>query len=639
MKQHNINQKTGFFLKTVLALAVLGFAQGCKKQLDISPVSDYTSASYFQNVGQAQMALYGVYQKLTAASLYGEYLTMYYAIDNDEAKVSGEDDDERRGLGRYKETSSNLILESESNNTYNDLYSGIERANICIDRIPQMAGFSDSTSDDYAKLRQYYGEALALRSIFYFDLIRNWGDVPFTLKPAQVGDDFYLPRTSRDVIYDTIIANLHQAESLVPWQSALPVQETLSKNAIKGIRARIALSAAGYSLRPVNGTVITRTSTLQMSKRNDAARIKELYQIASDECREIIEHGENELNPSFKQLFLNYVLGIIEPKESMFEVGFHTYVNASSSTTPGGGYYGNYNGMYIALGTLFGDDVKTLNGMQVVPSYFYSFDTLDTRMTVTNVAQQITTSTKGTGYGTREGQSLDAISVGKWRMDMLDINAMPMIDTRRNDINYCMLRYADVLLMYAEAENEINNGPTEAAIKYYEEVRKRAFGVAPYGTNSASLIGTTPTDYQGFANAIVNERSWELGHEGWRKNDLIRWNLLGTKLREARSECYKLYNKEGKYSYISDTIWYKPQEINVSSVVDTFKFYYTNRITSRKAYSSKAWLTKLKPDSKTGVSDQIERIGRSFEDNKDELFPIPQTAVDGNPNLEQLPGF
>ena len=74
--------------------------------------------------------------------------------------------------------------------------------------------------------------------------------------------------------------------------------------------------------------------------------------------------------------------------------------------------------------------------------------------------------------------------------------------------------------MYAEAENYLNNGPTEAAKAAYEQVRLRAFA------GDASRIGTTPSTYDTFFKAIVKERAFELATEGWRRTDLIRWNLL-----------------------------------------------------------------------------------------------------------------
>ena len=83
-----------------------------------------------------------------------------------------------------------------------------------------------------------------------------------------------------------------------------------------------------------------------------------------------------------------------------------------------------------------------------------------------------------------------------------------------------MLRYSDVLLMHAEALNELNNGPTADAISAFRAVRLRAF------RNDASKVGAIPTDYDGFREAIIKERKLELSNESLRKTDLTRWGIL-----------------------------------------------------------------------------------------------------------------
>src|SRR5690606_10956613 len=107
------------------------------------------------------------------------------------------------------------------------------------------------------------------------------------------------------------------------------------------------------------------------------------------------------------------------------------------------------------------------------------------------------------------------------------------------------LRYADVLLMYAEAENELNNGPTPVAKEMYEKVRLRAF------QNDRAQIGETPSTYEAFRDAIIQERKLELGFEGWRRTDLIRWGILYEKLTETKQEILDLANHTGKYADVA----------------------------------------------------------------------------------------
>ncbi len=126
-----------------------------------------------------------------------------------------------------------------------------------------------------------------------------------------------------------------------------------------------------------------------------------------------------------------------------------------------------------------------------------------------------------------------------------------------------MIRFSDVLLMYAEAVNEINGSPNAAAISAFEEVRRRAY------RGNTALIGVTPTDKAGFFNAIVNERWLEFGHEAIRKYDLIRWNLLAAKIAETRTKIQQIRDRVAPYTNVPQYIYYK----NVGEEI----VYYTTR--------------------------------------------------------------
>ena len=139
---------------------------------------------------------------------------------------------------------------------------------------------------------------------------------------------------------------------------------------------------------------------------------------------------------------------------------------------------------------------------------------------------------------------------GKFRRDWITNPYLAIHLTQQYfGLNWPLIRYSDVLLMYAEADNEMNGAPTAAAISAFEQVRKRAFG--------AASIGTTPSDYNGFFNAIVKERSLELGGEGIRKYDLIRWNMLGQKLDETKAKLLAMAKGEVPYDQLPKTMYYK----------------------------------------------------------------------------------
>ncbi len=154
-------------------------------------------------------------------------------------------------------------------------------------------------------------------------------------------------------------------------------------------------------------------------------------------------------------------------------------------------------------------------GLVALLNYFYAFDSTDTRREVTVTLYSIVAT------NIKALRRLAELTDGKFRKDWRN----PLLSgTALNpEYNWLMIRFSDVLLMFAEAENELNE-PTAGAISAFEEVRKRAY------KGNETKIGKTPTDKVSFFDAIANERYLEFGSEGIRKFDLIRWNLLDQKL-------------------------------------------------------------------------------------------------------------
>ncbi|KXB96798.1 MAG: hypothetical protein AA908_10365 [Chlorobi bacterium NICIL-2] len=179
--------------------------------------------------------------------------------------------------------------------------------------------------------------------------------------------------------------------------------------------------------------------------------------------------------------------------------------------------------------------------------------------------------------------------------------------------------------MFAEAENEINNGPTPAAINAFLQVRKRAFAGNP------SRVGTPPADKQGFFNAIVNERAWEFGGEGIRKYDLIRWNLLGTMLNNTKAALQAMANGQPPYNNLPSKMYYK---LNSTTLIWGNSFYQPAPATTPSGYGSVNWVS-----SSMLTSNSLNKYAEGFTAGKTELFPFPQAIISANPNLVQNPGY
>jgi hypothetical protein len=159
------------------------------------------------------------------------------------------------------------------------------------------------------------------------------------------------------------------------------------------------------------------------------------------------------------------------------------------------------------------------NYMNIPASYYLSFDTLDTRRDVT-CAFYMVNEQGDEEYIGLNGNAAD-IAQGKWSRHFLE-NPPGRNSAKGTGINWPMLRYSDILLMLAEAENELN-GPTSIAQDALTRVRERAFNEADWPTNVTTYVNNISVSKEAFFEAIVDERAWEFGGEMIRKYELIRW--------------------------------------------------------------------------------------------------------------------
>ena len=219
-------------------------------------------------------------------------------------------------------------------------------------------------------------------------------------------------------------------------------------------------------------------------------------------------------------------------------------------------------------------------------------------------------------------QRLASITNGKYRRDWRN----PILPGTAQTLgfNWVLIRFSDVLLMFAEAENELKSGPTAAATAAFEEVRTRAYG------GKTALIGQTPTTKDGFFNAIVNERLLEFGGEGIRKYDLIRWNLLATKIAETRKDLDDMRLAKGRFAYVPQYLFWRNNGEEIQFLNSLYKPNTTT--TAPVGWTRLDWRQNLTTAYITGVAQY-------FTPNKSELFPINQQALDANPKLTQDYGY
>jgi len=547
-------------IKIVAIIGLIGTTISCKDYLKVESPSTFTEANAFSNLDFASKELNGVYNSIASMNLYG-YGHIFTSCDNDIEFVNWTNDGGVNQVAHYAGTDGIAFLQS----VWNTYYQAIERANLSIDNLPK----STIWVGEYASQAQsLYGQAITLRALCYFDLIQYFGDVPFKVRSTEAGDVFNLPKTDRDSIYEYIVKDLADAEHYVPWISETHTAEVISKGFVKGLRARIALAYAGYSLR---------NKTFEMRRGKNW---QQYYKIANQECKEIMESGQHQFTPVFADIFKT--LGAYaqnSAKENLFEVAFGRLYSGRYAYTIGMTFSANPNDPKYGRGP---------NIISTSPYYYYSFDPKDTRR---NVSCELY------NYGNNQTLSKQTLSNGvintfgltKWRKSWINpLMGGNNAGVNMTGVNFPVMRYADVVLMFAETENEINGSPTAAAKDALAMVRNRAFPQAFQASKVKTYIDSVAVSKDAFFNAIVNERAWELGGELIRKYDLVRWNLLGAKLQAMKEGNLQIANNDPKYSNVPTSIFWKYN--SDGETIDILNPDYRLPDTAIPGYARSSWI-------------------------------------------------
>ncbi len=603
------------FLRPVLAaglLSALALAS-CKDYLEALSPSVYTNAVAFSNVSNAGSAVIGVYDPLSGDNGYGLRLPLAFGYDTDEGQNRpGAPDGGGRDVNRYRMTAGTTELPGP----FATLYQGIERANICIEQIPLMSLYTNGTPAEKQQLRRLYAECLALRAVYYLELVRNWGDVPAPFVPSN--DTNLTPaKTDSNVIYDQLLSDLAIAARYLPWRNQADYNpyERFTKGAAKALRARIALYRGGYQPK---GAQMVRTPDYL-----------DAYRLARAECDTLLRNrNQHTLNPSFERVWRN-ISGLsfdTQYGEIMFEAAMGSGSAASDSKL------GATNGPRLSQYSRWG---QAGGAIVMLPTYFYAFDSTDTRRDVTITLYRNVDATPTV----INSVAANAMTDGKFRRDW----RLPLLTgtTQNLGMNWPIVRFADVLLMFAEAQNELA-GPTAAyngttPVQALEEVRQRAFPAASYRALPATQTSTATA----FFTTLVNERWLEFGGESIRKYDLIRWNLLGTKIAETKANLNAFVAGTGAYANVPQYVYeynispeqlryarslYRPAPSTAATfTVTTGGVTYAAKRVSWRAGITAGYITDV-------ASNYVPNTG-------DELMAFPQSVLDTNPNLKQNYGY
>ncbi|MBC8032750.1 MAG: RagB/SusD family nutrient uptake outer membrane protein [Chitinophagaceae bacterium] len=453
---------------TFVLCSALIIGAGCSEFLEEEDPSNIAPATFYTQPDHAEAAVYGIYENFRflsdGAGIFVSNFQMLDALSGTAETETGQNSDLNNMLG-FSHTGDNLLLSQ----WWRQLYEGVGNANLAINKIPVIPQILPENA------QKWVGHAKFQRALHYFYLVRLWGDVPLITEPILDWKDpnVTAPRSSTENVYALIEADLLDAEA-----AGFPLTDAsglASQIAVKSLLAKVYLTMAGQPL-------------------NKGAAY---YQKAAAKAKEVIDYAN--ANPGKVALFPIYDDLHDPAKENVLE---HIFMVQYAAGIANAGFQDKFlpNNTNITASGEVGTTVPT-------SAFLASYEAGDKR-----------TLEKGfyfkeyfLGAGTGAATTLNRMYVYK-HFDLVANGKPGSAGTGNSGLNYPLLRYADVLLIYAEAQNEAG-GIDAMAYNALKAIRDRAGLVTPgMGTFSQTT----------FREAVLVERWHELSFEGVAWFDMVR---------------------------------------------------------------------------------------------------------------------
>lgn len=452
----------------ILCCSVLFVAAGCSASfLEEEDPSNIAPETFFTIPEDAESAVRGIYENFRfhgdGAGIFSANFQMLEALSGTAETETGQNSD-LNNLYSYQYTGDNLHLQE----WWLQCYEGIANANLSIKKIPTIPAIPD------ADARKWVGQAKFLRAFYYFWVVRLWGDAPLITRPIYTWTDNEVnaSRASTQAVYDLILQDLTDAEA-----AGFAVTDNTglaSQMAVKSLLARVYLTMAGFPL-------------------NKGASH---YQLAAAKAKEVIDYAT--ANPDKIGLFPNYN-DLHDPSkrnvmENIFQIqysagianaNYQTFFLPNNTNITASGEVGTTVPTAKFLATYEPDDKRIMEKGFYFKEYF-----LD--------------------GGTGAPITLNRFYVYK-HFDLVANGQPGAAGTGNSGLNYPLIRYADILLIYAEAQNE--SGLNAEAYNALKVIRDRAGLITP---DMGAYNQAT------FREAVWTERWHELSYEGITWFDMIR---------------------------------------------------------------------------------------------------------------------
>lgn len=428
-------------------------------KLDGVPEGTYTTGNFYRTEADAISAVNAVYSGLTSSYLYNQFMEVIQSQGTDDCEW---------GFGRNTSNTDKTALDKFTFDPGTNLfyqfwstsYQVINRANAAVEGIGAMTAIKDD------KKKRLQAEARFVRGLMYFNLVRLFGGVPLQLAPTASLNNLAVKRAAAEEVYAQVIADFqYGAENLPPAYDA----------------ANAGRATSGAAMAMLVKTYLTQKD----------------YTKAVEEARKVMAPGRYSLWPSYQDVFL---IANENKNESIFEVQF-----LSGSGNIPSSYAGFYRPSFDKRPGFGGNGDNP-----VTKNHYDAYPEGDLRKDVNVIKYPYTGDPKA------PATIKNPYYVAKFK----DPAALNVNDGGNN---YYIVRYADVLLMFAEALYLSSPGSTEA-LEAFNQVRRRAHGLplnAPSAIDLAGGLGVAA-----FQDSVLKERRLEFAFEGQRRFDLLRTGKL-----------------------------------------------------------------------------------------------------------------
>ncbi len=554
----------------------------CNDMLDLKPINEISDADYWKTTEQFQLA----------ANSYYNYLRTFGDILNDSPHADRRGDFQYAGASNTFSAGANTAGTTDGN--WNTGYTRLREVNYLLAKATEYSNPAD--------IATFVAEAKFFRAYIYFDLLQQFGGVPLVLKPIEVGaSELQAPRNTRDEVVDQIIKDLEEAIAALPLESAIANANKgrISKGAAQAFLGRVALYEGTWQ-KFRNNTVRANTLLDKSIASSDAVISSALYSLFApsalgDSAQKYMFILEDEKsNPAGVQKSSNkeYILAnkySYTLRQIRMNITHSCLTNVYWVTKKFVDTYLCQDGLPVTKSPLFQGYATTTSefsnrdnrmkyNLMIDGRYYWDNENPGARSTWTGDAAD-----RATSRGKHNGATGSGYSNQKWATER-------RLNDNEEGYDYPVIRYAEVLLNYAEAVFERNGSISDADLnKSLNLVRNRVNKTMPKLSNS--FVADNGLDMR---TEIRRERNIELYFEGFRVDDLKRWKTAETEM---------------------------PMDMQGITWTGT------------------QWATKW-----AGISSRIVNgvfrleTGRNWAD-KNYLLPIPTQQIQLNPSLTQNPGW